>query len=160
MPRSRVNGINRKNYSIVLRTHFTKAAVDGLGQCARQPYASIQAPLGLLHGFPCYLDLRTTPGSGQYKMILFSSFLPNEDKALDLPVEEEWFGKSKDGTRGIEYTVVHGTVGSKAVESRTQKICAGSGDSSMWFAASELVYDAEGKLQVELELQINQHRSC
>lgn len=76
------------------------------------------APGQLFHGFPSFVNLRKK--NSEYGIITLSTFL-DENKALNLPADESWFGKSRDGTRGFKVTIVCGTVGTKAVEPKTLK---------------------------------------
>jgi hypothetical protein len=155
-PRFRVKSDYADRYRCTFITHFSKAAIEAL----REPGDSVDAPLGLLHGFPCYLRLDLGV-DGLIGLRLFSDFLDEEDDPLDMTGEVTWAGMDKDEWRGFEFTVVRGTVG--AIDLEPSKVYETGVCEAHWIlkcAREALVYDADNKLKVELELKVFQHKDC
>jgi hypothetical protein len=154
-PASRVKGCDRYKYSMTFTTYFTKAAVEAL----REPDDRLSMPLGLLNGFPCYLDL-IMRADGQYSLCIFSELFVEEDD-LNTLEEAEWGGQDGDAWRCFDFKIVRGTFGEVALEEdQTYVSYVNSADFILVCSSEALVYDAEGKLKVELELTIEQHYNC
>lgn len=160
LPRSRVNGSNRKSYSLTFTTHLTKAAIKALGK-KEEGFAryviGVRAALGVLHGFPCYVELRKW--AAEYRLLVFSNQL-KQDRTLDT-LGRDWFGQGYDGEQGFEFVFVRGHLGGKAVAVNERfRTTAGSGKTILHCLDADFVYDESGKVEVQLELQMDQHRAC
>lgn len=46
------------------------------------------------------------------------------------------------------------------MDAQTRKTTTALGDTVLSLTAADLSYDGEGRLGLELELQVNQHRAC
>ena len=139
---------------MVFSTHFTLAAVEAL----QSDQAFVWAPLGLLHGIPCHLSLwRRESG---LTMALFSAMISRRDDALAAPDNPGWAGQDDAGARRFAYAVLRGTVGAIDIGSCAHYTSTGGATVFFKNSANVLVYDAEGKLQVELEIHIKQHSGC
>jgi hypothetical protein len=155
LPASRVKEADRESYRCTFTAHFTKAAIEAL----REPGGSVYAALGLLNGFPCFLRLWLAEEK-LLELCLFSEFVI-EDTALDTPGKPKWGGTDLDVWRSFEYTVVRGTVGAIDLEPNLACVTRVNGASRILKCSPDaLVYDTEGKLQVEIELNIDQHKNC
>jgi len=158
LPRSRVNGADRKSYSVVFTTHVYQEAVEGL----QKVMGGIRAPLGILHGYPCHLCLAWQEEPDAYSLSLHSRFLHGcQDTALDgAPGAPAWM-EVDDRERGFEFTLVRATIGQGVVqEARMHTTRVGTADLLFTTTAESLVYDAAGKLEVQIELQVTQERNC
>ncbi len=152
-PASRVQGPDRQSYVCTFTTHFTQAAVEVL----QEPEDWVRAPLGLLHGFPCYLQLMLE--KDEYVLYLISDFISEFKNGFDTPAG---VGQDDDSERGFEFTVVRGSVGAIELTPRKTYETTVTGAYPIPVCSSEdgLVCNADGNLKVELVLEVCQHKHC
>lgn len=154
-PTSRVQEVHRETYTVAFTAHFTKAAIETLLKEGDR----VQAPLGMVHGHPCRIELILR--ANKYQLVLFSQFLQYlGDKALDTPGEPAWQGQDDDKERRFEFTVVPGTFGETPVGRLNSYTSVAAATVQLCCEADALVYDDAGKLQVELVIRIQQHKGC
>ena len=153
-PPSRVEEPDRRSYSVVFSTHFTRANVQAL----QTPDDRAHASLGILHGFPCYLLLKLK--DGLLSVRLRSDYL-RKDQKLAMPGKPDWGGQDNDMERSFEFTVVRGRVGTVNLEPDKEgymgTICS---TVPLVCPPDALVFDEAGKLKVEMELKVTQHKDC
>jgi hypothetical protein len=157
LPPSRVQGADRDAYHCTFTTSFTKAAIEA---ALRGPGDTTYAPLGLLHGFPCSLSL--TRGDGDsYSLSVTSPFLGAPPPRRG-PGAGKWAGEENDRKRGFKFVVEEGFFGTMDLEESATYSCRVEEDSDPILACSgaALVYDDDGKLEVEITIRIDQHSDC
>jgi hypothetical protein len=154
LPTSRVKEADRESYSCTFTTHFTRAAIEALHESNRR----VSAPLGLLHGHPCRIQL-TWKKNGMLCLTLLSEFQRIVTPAFYTPGEAAWEGQDA-ARRGFVFGVVRGRIG--ALDIRPRKHFTSTRDSTylLKWSREQLLYDAEGKLQVEIEIKSFQHTDC
>ena len=149
-PPSRVNEPHRQSYSATCSAYFPKASIESL----QTPRNHARAPLGLVDGFPCYLELHRREG-GQICVQFYSDFLD------DAPGEIDWGEQDITKEPRLEYRLVGGTLG--AIDLKPKKKCCTNVRMASVFLrcpANALVYNEYDEVKVELELKIKQHKDC
>lgn len=147
-PRSRVGYPDNWWGKCAFATHFTRAAVQAL----QRPGASAHAPLGLLHGFPCHLELRRKDDGGYALRLLSDFFLASADGAAAA-------GGGAD--RGLWFVFFRGSLGAERwAEPSTLWTGVARVDTLLECSAAALAYDEADRLNVELELKVQQHKGC
>lgn len=97
--------------------------------------------------------------AAEYRLLVLSDQL-KQDRTLFTP-SWDWFEQGYDGERGFEFVFVRGHLGGKAVAVNERfRTTAGSGKTILHCSDADFVYDESGKVEGQLELQMDQHRAC
>lgn len=122
-----------------------------------------QIPLGIIHGLPCHLDLRREEDGLLWCMICSDFFNQKEDGwPLAIPEgEADWKYADDDDGVVFEYSIARGSIGAINLDRGWYNMSA---KTATWLLqsipAEALVYDEQGQLQITLDLEIDQHRTC
>jgi hypothetical protein len=143
LPPSRVKEPHREWNTRTFTTHITREAVEAL----QEEKDSIYAPLGLLQGFP--LVLRLCRPADRYAFgILCPLLMPNNGDEPD------------DAARGFAVTIVSCKVGRASLPTqKTMRVAVLRSQRLFVTRPADGLFE-EGRLKVELKLQMKQHKHC
>jgi hypothetical protein len=155
LPPSRVAEADQAAYCVTVRAAFDKADAEAMAAGSR-----ILRPVGILHGMPCKINFQRKE-DGAYGVGITPGFVVDRSDALSTRNDPRWSVQDDDErSRAFEYTLVRWTMGQQTKSGKWKLYTSKASYLLSRLDITQLDYDEDGKLKVELEIEIKQHKNC